>query len=234
MRNLRAVDISQYARALLLLVRNPALLLAPVLGTVIGLFLGMLYGGGGIDPASAMISGGIVQLIVFLLQSFGLGVALIIADAAWRGRRASFDDAWVEARRKAGDILLAALGFNFVIYVASYAGSLVSPMVGFLLAAAALYFLIYTIPAAAIGGIPGSAALQASVERVQGSYLATGLLIVVAILAYYVIGWYLPVAYVPLGGITGKIILAFCQALALSYIALILAKSYANVSFGRR
>jgi len=225
MRKMRGIDLSIYVRALPVMARNPALLLAPFLMAVIGVLMQLPYGRAQ-DPVS-QITGGLVGLIVFLLQCFGLGVSLIIADTAWRRRgTASFDEAWVDARRKAGDILMAALGFNFVVFVAAQIGSFVYAPLGLLLGAAALYFLAYTIPAAAIGGIPGGAAIQVSIERVQRSYIPTAILVTVSLLAYYFVGSLLPYTVIPNFGIVSGIIAAFFQALALAYIACILSAVY--------
>jgi len=84
-----------------------------------------------------------------------------------------------------------------------------------------------------IGGVPGGASLQISVERVQRSYVSTALVAVVSIAVYYALGLYLPVVYLPLQGIAGRIVLALFQSIALGYIALILAKSYADLSLRR-
>lgn len=230
MKKLRGLDFSIYVRALPVLARNPALLLAPFFMAVIGVLVQLPYRHAQ-DPVS-QITGGLASLIVFLLQCFGLGVSLIIADTAWRRRgTASFDDAWVEARRKAGDILMAALGFNFVVFVAAQIGSFLFAPLGLVLGALALYFFAYTIPAAAIGGIPGGAALQVSIERVQRSYVPTAILVIVSLLVYGFVGWYAPYAFIPNFGLVSSIIAAFFQALALSYVACILSAIYADVSY---
>lgn len=230
MRKMRGTDLTIYLRAFGVLASNPALLLAPFLMAVIGVLVQVPYGVSQ-DPISR-ITGGIMGLIVFLLQCFGLGVSLIIADTAWRrGGTASFDDAWVDARRKAGDIIMASLGFNFVVFVAAQIGSFILPQLGLLLGAAALFFLAYTIPAAAIGGIPGGAALQTSVERVQRSYIPTAILVVISLLVYGFVGWYAPFAFIPVAGLIGGIIAAFFQALAIAYIACILSAVWSDVSY---
>jgi len=209
MRRARAVDWKLYVLAIPLLARNPALLLAPFAGALVGVFLTAFYGGvAAADPLSGMVSGGIAQLIAFLLKSFALGVSLIIASGAWRRGVYSFDDAWVDARRKAGDILMAALGLNLVVYVAGLVGAFVSPPAGMLLSLAAIYFLIYTLPAAAIGGFPGTAALQASIDRVQRRYVPTAVLLIVSGAAYLGLGFYLPLTFVAPSGVIGEIVSA--------------------------
>ena len=230
----RGGDPLAYLRAFGLLARNPALLVAPLLMTVIGMLVGRLLGG---TDTLGGLTGGIGQFIVFLLDSFGLGVSLIIADAAWRRGTGSFEEGWSEARRKGGDILLAAIGLNFVIFIASYAGSIAGGYFAFALSAIALYFFIYAIPAAAIGGVPGGAALQISLDRVRSSYLPTLVVAVISIAAYILIGFWLT-AYVVSTGVLGygyvaELVGAVFRSIAIAYIAVILARAYNDVSYGR-
>lgn len=231
MRDLRRLDLSAYLRAFPLLVRNPELLVAPLLMAVVGIAVGMLLPSSG--GALGGITGGLTQFFLFLLDAFGLAVSVILADGAWRRGRGSFEDAWSDARRKAGDILLAAIGLNFVLFVAIYAGSLLGGSLQLILAAIAFFFLIYTIPAAAIGGIPGAAALQVSIDRVRRDPLRAAILTVVFVAVY----WYVGVAAAPLlysaDGLIASLIGALLKALALAYLSLVLAKNYADGAFGR-
>ena len=104
----------------------------------------------------------IFQIIVQLVYGFCFGVAVIAANNVWRGRRATFDEAWEEGRSKAGGILIATIGFYFLVYVAGYIGAFTgSPVVQIVLELVVAFFLIYTIPAAAIGGMPGNLAHSA-------------------------------------------------------------------------
>jgi len=166
---------------------------------------------------------------------------VILADSAWRRGRASFSDAWDEGRRKAGDILMAALGYTFLIYVAGLVGGFVGGLGSIALSAVAMYFFIYTIPAAAIGGIPGGAALQVSIERVQSSYLNSLLLaIVFAVFAYeftvvwgYAAVWLATLSDFFANTIAVQLIGAVIKALGLGYLALVMAKAYNDVSYRR-
>jgi hypothetical protein len=231
---LRSLDLIMYVRALGLLVRNPSM-------GVIGVFVAQIGGdsaGGGLLGG---LTSGIMALLILLLKMFAFGAACIIADMAWRRGRASFDDGWNEARRKGGDILTAAMGFTFVLYLASFAGSMIGALAPILIAVA-IYFLIYTIPAAAIGGVPGGAALQVSIERARYNPLPTVIVVVVSVAAFL----YLDVLLAPLFtlllapltfaslSLLGALFGAIVQALAVGYIALIVTKTYADVSFGRR
>jgi hypothetical protein len=104
----------------------------------------------------------------------------------------------------------------------------------------AVGFLIYTLPAAVIGGVPGSAALQISVDRARANPAATIALTAIAIAVYIGVTVF---AAAPLSAelylATGSLIVstvgtALVDALALGYIATILAKVYSDISYGRR
>jgi hypothetical protein len=233
------VDLSVYAKAVLLLLRNPAIVVVPLLMAVIGVLLTLVmvpYGGG-----MSGLTGQLASFIATLLEFFGLGAACIMADDAWRHGRASFDNGWTEARRRGGDILFAAIGVIFVLFVAAYAGMLIGPL-AVVLTVAAVVFLVWTIPAAAIGGVPGGAAIQVSVDRVRGAPLAA---VVVAVVSYALLALLVPYAGAYLGGwlmlLTGAgslipllLLHALLQAIASGYIALILAKTYSDAAFGTR
>jgi hypothetical protein len=232
------VDPSVYVRAIPLLARNPHIIVLPLLMAVVGVLIGQVmapYGGGVLTVAA----GGIASLIVLLLQMFGVGAACIIADDAWRHGRASFDRGWEEARRRAGDNIMAAVGFSLLLGVAQYVGVMVGA-IALLLVAAVFYFLIWTLPAAAVGGIPGGAAIQVSIDRVRSAPLAAAVAAIVSLAVMLAVGWRLPLlidewlfAYVPFTPIGIALVAALFQAIALGYIALILTKTYTDSAFGR-
>ncbi len=243
MRQLGRVDGGTYGRAFLLLARNPTLMLGPFLAAIASAVLLLVFsvpqfGGNGVLGA---INGGIVGLIVQILDGFGLGLALIGADTALRRGRAAFDDMWDQARRRAGDLFIAALGFNFVIWIAQLVGGFI-PFGSLALSLIALFFFIYTLPAAAIGGIPGGAALQVSLERAQRNLLPTALVTVVYVVAYFLLPSYgvnlaasvLQIA--PMLPIDPVVVLssAVIKAIGAGYLAIVLAKAYNDASYGRR
>src|SRR5476651_461754 len=82
---------------------------------------------------------------------------------------------------------MASFGFTFVLYIARLVGAFFGPF-GVLLIAAAVVFLIYTIPAAAIGGVPGGAALQVSIERARANPLPTIIVTIVSLAVYFLFG----------------------------------------------
>jgi hypothetical protein len=233
-----AIDLSVYAKAVPLLVRNPAIIVIPLLMAVIGVLfrLVMVPYGGGVGG----LTGQLASFIVILLELFGLGTACIIADDAWRHGRASFDNGWTEARSRGGDILFAALGFTLLLSVAQFAGSLIGPL-AIALTVLVIVFLIWTIPAAAVGGIPGGAAIQTSIDRVRGAPLSAAIAAIVSVavavigvgvLSVYLDGWILPLT----GGnlIPALLVSALLQGIAVGYVALILTKTYTDAAFSPR
>lgn len=230
------VDLALYAAAVPLLLRNPAIVVIPLLMAVIGVLLGVVMtpGGGGIEVATQ----GLAQLIGFLLTLFGLGTACIIADDAWRHGHASFDRGWTEARRRGGEILMAAIGFGLLVTVGTYVAAWFGA-IGLLLTLVILVFLVWTIPAAAVGGVPGGASIQVSIDRVRATPLAA----VIATLVSVALLWYLvPYAQAALGGwllsftwssaMLYRLAGALLQAIAIAYIALIITKTYTDSAFG--
>lgn len=238
MRRSPPVDLALYVQALPLLARNPELLAAPFLMAIVGVVVNLAGGPG--PGVFGGITGGLTQFILFLLYAFGLSVSIVLADGAWRRGRASFDEAWNDTRRRAGDILLAAIGLNFVLFIASYAGSLLGGALSLALSALAFYFLIYTIPAAAIGGVPGGAAIQISIERVRAAPLPAGILAFVCIAVFILVGTLAMSSIAPLlpdlgasTQIVFDVIDSLLKSLALAYLALVMAKGYADASYGR-
>ncbi len=236
------VDVATYARAFVLLVRFPAVVLAPLLIAVAEVLVLRLLSISDVGGPLAGATSGIVGLLLQLLNSFALCVSLIVADSAWRTGRAPFDHAWDEARRKAGDIFMAAIGFSFILWAAALGGGLVGSVGALLLQAVAMFFFIYTLPAAAIGGVPGGAALQISLDRARSAVPATILVTVVYVLVYLVLPILaqstLPSLLLlsPIGysEVVASLLGALIQAIAAGYVALVLAKTYNDVSYGRR
>lgn len=235
------IDFMSYVRAFGLLVRNPQIALAPFAASVATILLFMLVpaeaGSGFLGSMNSSIAGLVAQLIA----SFGLAVALIVAEAAWRRGKAPFDDAWEDARGKLGQIVFAAFGINFVVYVAGLVGGLLGPIGSIVLTVVAYAIFIYTIPAAAIGGIPGGAALNASVERAKRTVLATALVTVLYLFNLIYVPTLIIEALNPLllgnsflaQGVVISLISAFFKAIATGYVALVLAKAYDDASYGR-
>jgi hypothetical protein len=224
-----------------LLARNPQIALAPLLAAVAEILLFKLMPADGASGLLGAANASLTSLFAQLIDGFGLAVALIVAETAWRRGRAPFDDAWDEARRKAGDILMATIGFGFVVYVAELVGGLLpgaGPPIMFLIAT---FFFVYTLPAAAIGGVPGGAALQISLERSRRAVLATGLVTLLYLFVRLVAPSLIVYAISPLAlqidspsaGTILSLIATIPKALLAGYLALVLAKTYDDASYGR-
>jgi hypothetical protein len=225
------IDLAMYAQAVPFLFRRPSVFAMPLLAAVVDLLLtqlSYLFG----DPTGGSIAG-IFALLIQLIYLWAFGVTIIQASNIWRQRRGTFDEAWDEGRAKFGGIALAAIGFQFVVWAASYIGSFLGPF-GLALGAVAAFFLIYTIPSAAIGGMPGSLAISASIRGVRAAPLASIVLALVFFAIWYVavpVG--LPYLLVHVPATTWSFVSAAARALALAYLAFPFAKQYDEVAFTR-
>ncbi|MBV8149706.1 MAG: hypothetical protein JO092_11480 [Candidatus Eremiobacteraeota bacterium] len=218
-----------YAQALPLLARHPSVFVMPLLAAVVDILVGRLMPF--LTDAVGGFGAGIFALLVQLVYLWAFGVTIIQANNIWRSRRGTFDEAWEEGRPKFGGIALAAIGFQFVVWAAGLIGGYFGTL-GLLLEAAAAFFLIYTIPAAAIGGLPGQLALSASIRAVRANPLASAVLAVVFIVLWGVlIPLGLPYALVNLPAVAWQLVIAAAKALALGYLAFPFAKQYDDVAF---
>jgi hypothetical protein len=229
---LRTIDFGMYVRAVPQLVRHPSILAVPLLAAVVDVLVDQVTPL--LTDAMGGAGAGIFVMLVQLVYLWAFGVAIVQASNVWRGRRGSFDEAWDEARAKFGGIALAAIGFQFVVWAASYIGSFLAPALGLALGAVAAFFLIYTMPAAAIGGMPGSLAISASIRGVRNNVAASILLAFVFFAVWYVlvpIG--LPYLLVRVTPLEWQLIMAAVRAVALAYLAFPFAKQYDDVAFTR-
>jgi hypothetical protein len=230
------VDLSVYVNALPLLLRNPAIIVVPLLALVVGVLidLALAPGSGGLMGSATF---GLGQLLSFLLALFGLGSACIMADGAWRRGRMPFDTAWTQTQHKGGDILFAAIGVSLLLSVGQYVSQLFGS-IGLLLSAVMVCFLIWAIPAAAVGGVPGGAAIQVSIERVRSAPLAAALATIVTLVLVFYAAGALSLAIAGLlgpaaSGIVVALLFALLRSIAIGYVALILTKTYTDAAFTR-
>ncbi len=234
MRSGRRIDLLPYVRALPALVRHPSILAMPLLAAVIDMAVSR-WSGAFTDPLGGFASG-IFGMIVQIVYLFAFGVAVIQANNIQRGYRSNFDDAWEEAKRKAGGIILAAIGFQFIVWVAAYIGSILGQTVGFVLQLVAYFFLILTIPAAAIGGLPGGLAISGSIRAVRANPLACLLLAVVFVLVFVLLPAYLVQYLVQF--FTNETVLnlvsAAVRAIVLAYLAFPFSATYDDIAFHTR
>jgi hypothetical protein len=223
------IDVSSYFAAIPNIFKRPSILAMPLLAAVIEIIIDQITPF--FTDAVGGLGAGLFSLLVQLVYLWAFGVTIIQASNILRGRRGTFDEAWDEGRVKLGDILMAAIGFQFVVWAASYIGSFFGA-IGLLLGAVAAFFLIYTIPAAAIGGMPGQMAISASIRAVRAN---PGASIVLAIVFFAL--WF---AAIPLGLpyllqslplLTWQLVTAAVRALVLAYLAFPFAKQYDDVAF---
>jgi len=224
------IDFSVYLRAAGVFARNPTVIVLPLLAGVIGVLVNQLS-----DVTGGGILASLTTFLLLLIQLFALGVSIIIGDMGWRRGSVPFDEAWQDARNKGRDILFAAFGFTFVLSIAQYAGTLLPGIIGIVLLAVAVYALIYTIAAAAIGGIPGSAAISVSIERVRSAPMAAAMLTVVTLVLMFYVGHNIDVWLFSALGVTSQMVAllldAVLQAIITGYVAIVMAKVYTDVSF---
>lgn len=219
-----------YLQAIPALLKHPSILACPLLAAVMSIlinaaiapFLTNAVGGAG---------AGLFSILVQLIYLWAFGIAIIQASQIWRSRRGSFDEAWEEGRRKFGGIALAAIGFQFVVWAATYIGSFFGGTLTYVLAAVAAFFLIYTIPAAAIGGMPGSLAISASIRAVRANWIGSIVLAIVFVALWYVVPAFLPYALSALSQTLYSLVVALYEAIVLAYLAFPFAKQYDDVAF---
>jgi hypothetical protein len=227
------IDLGMYVRAIPLLVRRPSIFVMPLLAAVVDLLLSQisyLF----TDPTGGA-GAGIFQLLSQLVYLWAFGVTIIQANNIWRRHRGTFEEAWEEGRVKFGGIALAAIGFQFVVSALSYIGSFLNPFLGLALGAIAALFLIYTIPAAAIGGMPGTFAISASIRSVRANPVASVVLAFVFFVLWYIMPNFLqyPLANAHLTPVLWSLCTAAARAIVLAYLAFPFAKQYDDIAFTR-
>jgi hypothetical protein len=224
-----SVDLAVYAQAIPLLVRHPSILAMPLLAAIVDVLIGQLIPF--FTDAVGGLGAGLFALLVQLVYLWAFGVTIIQANNIWRNRRGSFDEAWDEGRVKFGGIAIAAIGFQFVVLAAGYIGAYFGAL-GLLFGAVAAFFLIYTIPAAAIGGLPGQLAISGSIRAVRANPIGSAVLALVFVALWFaLVQWGLPYALVNLSPLVWKLVTAAVRALVLGYLAFPFAKQYDDVAF---
>jgi hypothetical protein len=223
------VDFAMYLQALPLLARHPSVFVMPLLAAVVDVLIRQLMPF--FTDAVGGLGAGLFALLVQLVYLWAFGVTIIQANNIWRNRRGTFDEAWDEARLKFGGIALAAIGFQFVVWAAGYIGSYLGE-VGLVLSAVAAFFLIYTIPAASIGGLPGQLAISGSIRAVRANPLASAALAIVFVILWVIlVPLVLPYALLNLPPLAWQLVVAAAKALVLGYLAFPFAKQYDDVAF---
>lgn len=228
-RPVSGLDWKLYFEALPLYARNLGVLLYPLIAAAIG--LGVNYLGLWLSAPMGFGIMGIFTYIALIIEGYGCALAIIFADDAWRHGRGNLRNAWEQGARRAGNIFLAIIGFYFLVYVAGLIGGIGGPYISLALTVVAVWAFIYSIPAAAIGGIPAGGVFSASLQSARRHPVATAVLAIVSYGVWIALTRY---ALNAIGGYMGagydaaSVLLA---AIALGYIALILARQYADLAF---
>ena len=224
------VNLAIYGQAFVHLARHPSVIALPLLASIIDMFVqywSTLF----TDPLGGA-GAGIFALVIQIVYLFAFGGAVIQANNIVRGYRAGFDDAWEETRRKAGGILIAAIGFQFIVLAAQYLGGFLGGgYIQLALQAIAYFFLIMTIPAAAIGGLPGGLAISGSIRAVRANWPAIIILAIVFVALWTFVPQLLLYPLAPYGVIPTLIGIAMYRALALAYLAFPFAVTYDETAF---
>ncbi len=227
------VNLAIYGQAFVHLVRHPSIIALPLLAAIIDMFVSYwqtLF----TDPLGGA-GAGLFQFVIQIVYLFAFGGAVIQANNIARGHSASFDEAWEETRRKAGGILLAAIGFQFVTFAAAYIGQFLGiGSISLALQLIAYFFLILTIPAASIGGLPGGLAISGSIRAVRANWPACIILAIVFVALWIFAPQYLLIPLAPYGVIPTMIGIAVFRALALAYLAFPFAVTYDETAFRGR
>jgi hypothetical protein len=225
------VNIAIYGQGLVHLVRHPSIGVIPLLAAVVDALVSY-WGNLFTDPLGGA-GAGLIQMILQILYLFAFGAAIVHANNIVRGYRGGFDASWEETRGKIGGILLAAIGFQFITWAAQYVGSVLgSGALQIGLQLIAMFFLIMTIPAAAIGGLPGQFALSGSIRAVRANWPACLVLAIVFIVLWV----YAPyIAFLDIGNafgiVWGTLAQAFARAIVLGYLAFPFAVTYDETAF---
>ena len=224
------VDFVIYLRGLWLLLRHPAIIVVPLLAALVSVLLSQV-GQFFTDPLGGA-GGGLISFLQNIVFGFAFGVATIYANDLQRGYKTNFDSVWDEAVGKAGAILMATVGFIFVISVAAMVGSLLGSIGFYTLLIVAAFFLIYTIPAGAISGLQGPLAVSASIRAVREHPASAFLLAIVFVLLWGVLPQLtsFEMQTMTTNPLLFQVIQAVVQALVFGYLAFPFAKNYDDVA----
>jgi len=226
MRSGNRLDPAIYLKSFPLLFRHLSIVTAPLLAAVVAVLLDQLSAF--TTDAIGGVGSGIYAAIAQVAYLMAFGVATIQARDVWRGYKGTFDDAWGEAKGKIGTIAMGAIGFMFIVGFAGMLGAYVG--LSILLVLVAAFLLIYTMPAAAIGGAPAGFAIQASYKAAIAHPWATALLAVAYVICMNFVPMLLSPLYAGLPDIVVKLIGAAVNALLLAYLAFPFAKQYEDVA----
>lgn len=223
------LDWKMYLEALPLYARNLGVLLYPLIAGGVG--LGLTYFGTWLFNPVGGAGYPLISFVIQIVYGFGIALAIIFADDAWRHGRGNLRAAWEKGRARAGNILLAVIGFIFLVNVAQMIGGIGGGYLSLALTVLAVWAFIYSVPAGAIGGMPAGAVFNSSLQAARRHPLATAVLTIVSYGVWVGLTQYALLAiggYMGVGYDAAQVLLT---ALALGYIALIMARQYADLAF---
>jgi hypothetical protein len=217
---LQGFDASVYPRAVVLLARNPQIVLGPLLAAVaqVLLFKIVPVDGGALGYANSAL----VSIIAQLISAFGLAVAIVAGEDAWRFGKAPFESAYAGARRRAQDILIAAIGYSFLLFIAGLVGGALGAIGSIVLVAVASLFSIYM---ERVRNAPLPAVVVAALSFVASAFVPS--LILTALQPFLLSDGFFG------SGDVASLIVAIAKAVMSAYVALVLAKLYGDASYGR-
>ena len=228
----QGVDFSIYGRALLLLAKHPTIIALPLLAAVTDMLV-TYVGSVATDPLGGL-GNSLFAMIVQIIYFFAFGIAIIQANNVARGYHTKFDDAWEEGKHKMGAILITAIGFQLIVSLGGYVAQLlpIGPL-AIVLKILAYYFLIFSSPAAAIGGLPGSIAIQRSIEVVRANPVPS-IVLTIAFAVLWVGVPRLVAIYASSFSVFGfYLTLAIARAVSLALLAFPFATTYDDINFKR-
>jgi hypothetical protein len=224
------INLAIYGTGLAYLVRNPTIIVIPLVIAVADALVS--YWSGLVTDPMGGLGGGLIGFALQILYLFAFAAAIVQANNIVRGYRGGFDASWEETRGKIGGILIAALGFQFVSTIAVYIAQILNiGALGLVLQLVADFFLIMTMPAAAIGGLPGQFALSGSIRTVRANWPACLILAIVFVVLWFFIPNEVAFALAPYGPFAATIGQALARAIVLAYLAFPFAVTYDETAF---
>jgi hypothetical protein len=224
------IDVASYGRGLIELFKHPSILAMPLLAALVDMLVS--YWGGAVTDPLGGAGSGLLAMLVQIVYLFAFGIALIQARDILRGYRGGFDAAWEEGRRKASGIILAAIGFQFLAWIAVYIGSVIGqPLISQVLQLVVYFFLILVMPAAAIGGAPGGMAISMSFRAVRANVAPCLVLALVFAVLFVGIPKVLVIAVGAYGLVPFLLARAAATAVMFAYLAFPFAALYDEIGF---
>jgi hypothetical protein len=213
--------MSVFVRALRLLIANP-LILVP--GLIIGAASGIVAGILAPPPDASFVQDFALSMGIAMTQLIAtiLAVAYTVgmAQAAWERGTASLSDGRRAFGRDAGHVTLALAG----LFVIGLGASFLANYTFGLSQAAYVFFCIYTIPAAVVGGRNGLHAIGESAAIAYRRALATLLMVAVLIVTVYAMS--IVAGLLATTPLIGPLVAALTVQVVIAYFSLVVVGEY--------